>query len=66
MHKLFQKVDRLRLSGYAVLSVAENSPYAACNGQRFKIHSMGIPDIKCRVTLYIENQPVDFNIDQVI
>ncbi|MGM9478060.1 hypothetical protein ACS5PU_16655 [Pedobacter sp. GSP4] len=66
MRKLFQKIDRLRLGGYAVLSVAKNSPYAACNGQRFKIHSMGTPDIKCRITLYIENQLVDFNIDQVI
>ncbi|WP_316738481.1 hypothetical protein [Pedobacter aquatilis] len=65
MRKLFQKIDRIRESGYVSLKVDEENPHAHLNDQRFKVSSMGIPDIKCRITLIIAGKEIDFTIDQV-
>ena len=66
MKKLFQKVDRIRASGTAMLQLEDPmSPYYHLNGKRCKVESMGIPDYKCRVTLLIEGQKVDLTINDL-
>lgn len=66
MKKLFQKVDRIRATGAATLKLEDpTSPYYHLNGKRFKVVSMGIPDYKCRVTLLIEDCPIDFTINEI-
>ncbi|RZJ92818.1 MAG: hypothetical protein EOO20_00450 [Chryseobacterium sp.] len=66
MKKLFQKVDRIRASGTAMLQLEDpKSPYYQHNGKRFKVESMGVPDYKCRVTLLIEGQQVDLTINDI-
>lgn len=65
MKKLLARVDRIRSSGTATLEVSKNSPYYKFNGNKFTVHSMGIPDYKCRVTLIINGVNVHLTIDQV-
>jgi len=66
MKKLFQKVDQIRATNAAALKIEDpNSPYYHLNGKRFKVESMGIPDYRCRVTLLIEDCPVNFTINDI-
>lgn len=66
MKRLFQKVDRIRASGTAMLQLEDpKSPYYHLNGKRYKVDNMGVPDYKCRVTLLIEGQPVDLTINDI-
>lgn len=65
MKKLLNRVDRIRASGSATLNLEPGSPYYKRNGCKFKVHSMETPDYKCRITLIIDDQTVDFTINQV-
>lgn len=65
MKKLLSRVDRIRATGTATLNLDRASPYYQLNGIKYKVHSMGVPDYKCRITLIINYQNVDFTIDQV-
>lgn len=66
MKKLFQKIDRIRATGTATLKLEDpGSPYYHLNGKRFKVESMGTPDYKCRVTLLVEDCPVNFTINDI-
>jgi hypothetical protein len=60
------KVDRLRASGTALVQVPEDSPHAIHNGKIFKVESMGTPGVKCRVSLLINEQVVDFTLTDVL
>ncbi|GEM_PF-809054 len=66
MKKLFNRIDRIRASGFATLNLEQSSPYYHLNGQRFKECSMGKPGLKCRVTLLVDNMPLDFTIDDIL
>lgn len=66
MKHMLQKVDRIRATGTAVLQVADDSPHAIHNGKTFKVHSMGTPDVKCRVSLLIDSKVVDFTLTDVL
>jgi len=65
LKKLYQRIDRLRGSGLAMLNVQSTSPYAHLNGNKFKISSIGVPGIKCPVTLEIDGKEIDFTIEEV-
>jgi len=66
MKKIFQRIDRIRGSGSATLNLERSSPYYHLNGRRFPVHSIGTPDIKCRITLMVDGQPMDFTIEQIL
>lgn len=66
MKRLLRKVDRIRASGTATLDLEPASPFYRFSGKTFKVESTGIPDYKCRVTLLIDNKPVDFTINDII
>jgi len=66
MKKLFQRIDRIRASGYATLNLGADSPYYQLNGKRFPVQNMGKPELKCRVTLIVEGLPVDFTINDIL
>lgn len=66
MKHILAKVDRIRASGTATLQVPDNSPYAIYNGKIFKVHSMGVPGVKCRVSLLINEQVVDLTLIDVL
>lgn len=66
MKKLFQRIDRIRASGLATLNLEQSSPYYHLNGLRFKVCSIGKPALKCRVTLLIDNIPIDFTINDIL
>lgn len=66
MKKIFQRIDRIRGSGFATLNLAPSSPHYHLNGRRFPVHSIGNPDIKSRVTLIVDDQPIDFTIEQIL
>ena len=66
MKRLLQKVDRVRASGTATLNLDTVSPYYYLSGKRFKVESMGTPGYKCRITLLIDDKPVDFTINDII
>jgi len=65
MRKLLAKIDRIRASGWVTLELKEDHPLYHLNSKRFKVESMATPDIKCRVTVFIENKTVDFTIDDL-
>lgn len=66
MKKLFQRVDRIRASGYAILNLDSSSPHYSLNGRRFPVHSMGKPELKCRVTLLVDGILTDFLINEIL
>lgn len=66
MKKIFQRIDRIRASGYATLNLEPGSPHYPLNGKRFPVHSMGTPEFKCRVTLMVKGKPVDFTINDIM
>lgn len=66
MKRLLQKVDRIRASGYATLNLETSSPYFHLSGKKYKVESMGTPDYKCRITLLVDQEPVDFTINDII
>lgn len=67
MKKIFQRIDRIRASGSAVLDLQPGAPYYHLTGKRFLVQSIGTPGLKCRVTLLIQkNKPIDFTIHDVM
>lgn len=66
MKKIFQRIDRIRASGTAILDVEPGTPYYHEKVKRFSVQSMGIPGLKCRVTLLIKEKPIDFTIHDVM
>ena len=66
MKKIYQKIDRIRGSGMATLNLNPSSEYYHLNGKRFPVESVAKPDIKCRVTLIVNNALLDFTIDEVL
>lgn len=66
MKRIFQRIDRIRGSGSATLNLEPSSPHYHLNGRRFPVHSMGMPDIKCRVTLLVDGQLMDFTINDIL
>lgn len=67
MKKIFQRIDRLRAFGSAVLDLQPGMAYYHLTGKRFLVQSIGTPGLKCRVTLLIKkNKPVDFTIHDVM
>lgn len=65
MKRIFQRIDRIRASGTATLELQESSAFYPLSGRKFKVHSMGEPALKCRVTLIIDDKHVDFTINDV-
>ena len=65
MKKLFNKIDRIRASGQATLQLQPDSPYYKYADKKVKVVDMGVPDLKCRVTVLIQGENVDLTIDQV-
>ncbi|MBE9599911.1 hypothetical protein [Pedobacter sp. MC2016-24] len=65
MKKLFNKVDRIRATGMAVLKLQPESPYFKYADKNVTVIDMGIPDFKCRVTVLIQGEAVDLTIEQV-
>ena len=66
MKHILAKIDRIRASSTAMLQVPDNSPHAVHNGKIFKVHSMGTPGVKCRVSLLINEQVVDLTLSDVL
>src|SRR5690606_8944498 len=66
MNKLFQRVDRIRASGYATLNLEPSSPHYHLNGKRFPVQGMDKPALKSRVTLLVEGRPMDFTINEIL
>jgi len=66
MNKLFQRVDRIRASGYATLNLEPSSPHYHLNGKRFPVQGMDKPALKSRVTLLVEGKPMDFTINEIL
>ncbi|TCC94981.1 hypothetical protein [Pedobacter hiemivivus] len=66
MKKIFDRIDRIRASGTAVLDVESGTPYYRENGKRFPVQSMGIPGLKCPITLLIKGKSIDFTIHDVM
>jgi hypothetical protein len=65
MRKILTKIDHIRSRNTATLDLKKDHQYYHLDGQRFKVVSMGIPDVKCRVTLLIGEEEVDFTIDDL-
>lgn len=66
MRKIYQRIDRIRGSGMAILNLEPSSPYYHLNGKRFPVNSIEKPDIKCLVTLLIDGLFVDFTIEEIL
>ncbi|WP_139351040.1 hypothetical protein [Sphingobacterium sp. CZ-UAM] len=66
MKKLFQRIDRIRTSGYATLNLKPSSPYYHLDGKRFKVSSIARPELKCRITLLVDGTEIDFTIDDIL
>lgn len=66
MRKIYQRIDRIRGSGMAILNLEPSSPYYHLNGKRFLVKSIGKPDIKCLVTLLIIGTLIDFTIEEIL
>lgn len=66
MNKLLQKVDRLRASGQATLELPPDHPHCHLSGKRFPVESIGTPGYKCRVTLLIDGDFIDFTINEIL
>jgi len=65
MRKLLTKIDHIRSSGWVTLDLKETHPLYNLNGKRYKLESMAIPGIKCRVSVIIEGEKVDLTIDDL-
>ena len=66
MKHILAKVDRIRAGGTAMVQVPDDSLHAAHNGKIFKVQSMGTPDVKCRVSLLINDKVVDLTLTDVL
>ena len=66
MKHILAKVDQIRASGTAIVQVPIGSPYALYNGKTFKVQSIGTPDVKCRVSLLINDKVVDLTLSDVL
>lgn len=66
MKHILAKVDRIRASGTAMVQVPDNSPYAIHNGKIFKVHSIGTPGVKCRVSLLINGEIIDLTLTDIV
>jgi hypothetical protein len=66
MKHIFVKVDRIGASGTAIVQVPIGTPYALHNGKIFKVQSIGTPDVKCRVSLLINDKVVDLTLSDVL
>lgn len=65
MKKLLAKIERIRARGWVVLDLDNDHPLYHLDGKRFQIESMGIPDIKCRVSIVVNGEKVDLTIDDL-
>lgn len=65
MKKLLAKIERIRTNGWITLDLDQDHPLYHLNGKRFPIESMGIPDIKCRVTIVVNGKKTDLTIDHL-
>jgi hypothetical protein len=65
MRKILAKVDRIRGNGKVTLDLQPEHPWYPFNGKCYELHSMGTPDVKCRITILINGVPVDLTIDDV-
>ena len=65
MKKILNKIDRLRSTKTATLDLKVGHPLYHLEGKKFPVESTGTPGIKCRVTLLIDGNPVDFTIEDV-
>ncbi|MFD2285986.1 hypothetical protein GJU39_01465 [Pedobacter petrophilus] len=65
MRKLLAKIDHIRASGWVTLDLKEDHPLYELNGKRCQVESMAKPDIKCRVSVLIDSEKVDFTIDDL-
>jgi len=65
MHRLYQKVDHIRASGYATLDLPSGHPFTHLNGQKFKVIRIDPPDIKSKIWLSIEGKEVEFKLSEV-
>jgi len=66
MKKLFQRVDRIRASGYATLNLNPSAPHHHLNGKRFPVQDMDKPGLRSRVTLLVDGKPMDFTINDIL
>ena len=65
MKKIFQRIDCIRASGMATLNLDSSSPYYHLNGNRYAVINIGKPEIKCLVTLNIDDELVAFTIEEL-
>ena len=65
MKKLLAKIERIRARRWVILNLKRDHPLYPLDGKRFQIESMGIPDIKCRVSIWLNNEKVDLTIDDL-
>src|SRR5690606_933959 len=66
MKILFQRIHRIRASGYAILKRDPSSPHYHLNGRRFPVHSIRKAELKCRVTLLVDVRQMDFTINGIL
>ncbi|WP_158826928.1 hypothetical protein [Mucilaginibacter lacusdianchii] len=66
MKHILAKVDRIRAAGTVMVQVADDSPYAAYNGKTFKVHSIGTPGVKCRISLEMNESVINLNLTEVL
>lgn len=66
MKKVFQKIERIRAKGTAILDLPRSSPYFKFNGVAHSVIAMGPPGVKCKITLQIDGRHIDFTLDQVL
>ncbi|QPH40514.1 hypothetical protein [Pedobacter endophyticus] len=65
MRKLFAKIDHIRATGWVTLDLKRDHPLYELNGKHFHVESMATPDVKCRISIMIEGEKVDFSIDEL-
>lgn len=65
MKKLLAKIERIRSSGWITLDLDQGHPLYHLDGKRFPIESMGVPDIKCRVSIVVNGEKTDLTIDDL-
>jgi len=65
MKKLLAKIERIRSRGWVVLDLDKNHPLYHLDGKRFQIENIGVPDIKCKVSILVNGEKVDLTIDDL-
>ncbi|MGN8056096.1 hypothetical protein ACTJKN_07480 [Pedobacter sp. 22163] len=65
MKKLLAKIERIRSRGWVVLDLDKNHTLYHLDGKRFQIESIGVPDIKCKVSILVNGEKVDLTIDDL-